>query len=118
MDLDERLTYQALVTSQTGSIALIVCVQEEPYRRLSALQSQLTHTLDHPCSLNPRAFRAVESAFDGVGGRGMIDGNLLLKWFDLGTHRRAELANRVGADVWEVRSDLASISGQYDLEYL
>lgn len=116
MDLDDRPTYQALVTSQTGSIALVTCVQEEAYRRLSALQSQLTHTLEHACSLNPRAFRAVES--DGVGGRGMVDGNLLLKWFDLGTHRRAELANRVGADVWEVCDDLAMVSGRYGLEYL
>ncbi|PGH33637.1 cleavage and polyadenylation specificity factor subunit 1 [[Emmonsia] crescens] len=116
MDLDSSgPLHQVLVTSETGSIALITPVTETSYRRLSALQSQLINTLEHPCGLNPRAFRAVES--DGIGGRGMVDGDLLQRWLDLGTQRKAEIANRVGADVWEIRADLEAI-GKGGLGYL
>ncbi|EDN02958.1 conserved hypothetical protein [Histoplasma mississippiense (nom. inval.)] len=116
MDLDSSgPLHHVLVTSETGSIALITPVSETSYRRLSALQSQLTNTLEHPCGLNPRAFRAVES--DGIGGRGMVDGDLVKRWLDLGTQRKAEIANRVGADVWEIRADLEAI-GKGGLGYL
>ncbi|KAJ5491547.1 Protein c.t1.c1 [Penicillium diatomitis] len=102
-------THQVLLASQNGSLALITSVSEESYRRLSALQSQLTNTIEHPCGLNPRAFRAVES--DGTGGRGMVDGNLLRQWLNLGKQRQAEISGRVGATQWEIRGDLESIGG-------
>ncbi|KAK2741029.1 mRNA cleavage and polyadenylation factor subunit [Myotisia sp. PD_48] len=102
--------YQVLITSQTGSIGTVTPLAEDSYRRLSALQSQLVNVLEHPCGLNPRGYRAVES--DGIGGqRGMIDGNLLLRWFDMGAQRRIEIASRVGADVDAIRNDLQLISG-------
>ncbi|KLJ06944.1 protein CFT1 [Blastomyces silverae] len=107
--------YHVLVTSETGSIALITPLSETTYRRLSALQSQLINTLEHPCGLNPRAFRAIES--DGIGGRGMVDGDLLQRWLDLSTQRKAEIANRAGADVWEIRADMEAI-GKGGLGYL
>lgn len=101
--------YQVLVTSQTGSVSIVTPLSEESYRRLWALQSQLVTTIDHPCGLNPKAYRAVES--DGYGGRGMIDGNLLFRWLDMGVQRRAEMAGRVGADVESIRIDLEAITG-------
>jgi cleavage and polyadenylation specificity factor subunit 1 len=88
---------------------------EESYRRLSALQSQLISALDHPCGMNPRMYRAVEH--DGIGGRGMIDGTLVQRWMDLSTQRKAEIASRAGADVWEVRADLENL-GMAGLGYL
>jgi cleavage and polyadenylation specificity factor subunit 1 len=110
MNIDAYIpVHQVLVTTQTGSIALVTSVSEESYRRLSALQSQLSNTLEHPCGLNPRAYRAVES--DGIGGRGMIDGKLLLRWLDLSRPRKMEIASRVGADEWEIRADLEAIGG-------
>ncbi|KAL1982296.1 hypothetical protein VTN96DRAFT_1454 [Rasamsonia emersonii] len=101
--------HQVLITTQTGSVGLVTSVSEESYRRLSALQSQLSNTLEHPCGLNPRAYRAVES--DGIGGRGMIDGTLLYRWLDLSRQRKTEIASRVGADEWEIRADLEAIGG-------
>lgn len=102
--------YQILMTFQTGSIAVITPLSEDSYRRLLALQSQLVNALEHPCSLNPRGYRAVES--DGMGGqRGMIDGNLLLRWLDMGAQRKAEIAGRVGADVGAIRTDLEKLHG-------
>ncbi|KAJ9305483.1 hypothetical protein DTO217A2_5012 [Paecilomyces variotii] len=110
MDIDVYIPrHQVLVTTQTGLIGLITSVSEESYRRLSALQSQLINSLEHPCGLNPRAYRAVES--DGIGGRGMIDGTLLQRWLDLGRQRKMEIAARVGADEWEIKADLEAISG-------
>lgn len=111
MDVDDRFSNQhhVLIASQNGSLALVTSVTEESYRRLSALQSQLTNTIEHPCGLNPRAFRAVES--DGAGGRGMVDGNLLRQWLTLGKRRQTDIAGRVGATEWEIRSDLEIIGG-------
>lgn len=110
MDIDGYSPlYQALITTQTGAVSLVTSLSEESYRRLSALQSQLANTLEHPCGLNPRAYRLVES--DGIGGRGMIDGRLLHRWLDLGRQRRMEIANRVGSDEWEIRADLEIIAG-------
>ncbi|KAF3407384.1 hypothetical protein DPV78_000099 [Talaromyces pinophilus] len=110
MDIDSYTPlHQALITTQSGSMALVTSLSEESYRRLSALQSQLSNTLEHPCGLNPRAYRAVES--DGVVGRGMIDGKLLMRWLDLSRSRKLEIAGRVGADEWEIRADLEAVSG-------
>ncbi|PWY71481.1 protein cft1 [Aspergillus heteromorphus CBS 117.55] len=110
MDLDnQRPFYQILMTTQNGSFGLITCIPEESYRRLSALQSQLTNTVEHPCGLNPRAFRAVES--DGTAGRGMLDGNLLFQWLNMSKQRKTEIAGRVGAHEWEIKADLEAISG-------
>ena len=108
VDLDIPL-HQILIASQNGSLGLVTSVSEESYRRLSALQSQLTNTLEHPCGLNPRAFRAVES--DGTVGRGMIDGTLLRQWLDLGKQRQTEIAARVGASEWEIKADLEAVGG-------
>jgi cleavage and polyadenylation specificity factor subunit 1 len=110
MDIDSYVPlHQALITTQSGSMAVVTSLSEESYRRLSALQSQLSNTLEHPCGLNPRAYRAVES--DGVAGRGMIDGKLLMRWLDLSRSRKLEIAGRVGADEWEIRADLETVSG-------
>lgn len=102
--------YQVLITSQTGSIAVITPIPEESYRRLLALQLQLVNALEHPCGANPRAYRAVES--DGIGGqRGMIDGKLLSRWLDLGIQRKVDVAARVGTDIESIRSDLEALDG-------
>ncbi|GIC92592.1 cleavage/polyadenylation factor CFT1 [Aspergillus udagawae] len=111
MEIDSQtVSQQVLITSQSGSVGIVTSVSEESYRRLSALQSQLTNSLEHPCGLNPRAYRAVES--DGTAGRGMLDGNLLYQWLDMGQQRKMEIAARVGAHEWEIRADLEAIGGE------
>ncbi|RLL99794.1 mRNA cleavage and polyadenylation factor subunit [Aspergillus turcosus] len=110
MEIDSQtISQQVLITSQSGSLGIVTSVSEESYRRLSALQSQLTNSLEHPCGLNPRAYRAVES--DGTAGRGMLDGNLLYQWLDMGQHRKMEIAARVGAHEWEIKADLEALGG-------
>ena len=108
---------QILITTQGGSLALITPVSEATYRRLSTLQNILLTQLEQPCSLNPRAYRAVET--DGVGGRGMIDGDVVKRWLELSSQHKASVADKVGArGVWEVRSDLEMILGSSGMAFL
>ncbi|PQE22071.1 cpsf a subunit region protein [Rutstroemia sp. NJR-2017a BVV2] len=99
-----------LLTSQTGTLSLLTPLSESQYRRLGTLASHLTNTLYHPCGLNPRAYRIDRDAPEAiVGGRTIIDGCLLTRWMELGSQRRGEVAGRVGADVSELRDELASL---------
>lgn len=108
-DLPSTASQQILVTSQEGSIGLITPLPEQSYRRLLALQNILTANLEHPCGLNPRAYRAVET--DGVGGAAIIDGNLVQRWLETDSFHQSSMADKVGSTVWEVREDLNEITG-------
>ncbi|KAI5255757.1 protein CFT1 [Aureobasidium subglaciale] len=99
-----------LITTQTGSIALLTPLDEATYRRLSALQTTLSSILEHSAGLNPRAYRAVES--EGLGARGIVDGDLITRVYELGAGKRLEVLGRAGAEVWGMRSDLEIIAGE------
>ena len=100
---------QVLMTMQSGVISLLTPLEEQMYRRLVALQTYLGNLLEHPLGLNPRAFRAVEG--DGYASRGIVDGNLVLRWYELGAQRRAEACAKAGSEDWLIRNDLEYISG-------
>ena len=100
---------QVLMTMQSGAMSLITPLEEQMYRRLVALQTYLGNILEHPLGLNPRAFRAVDG--DGYASRGIVDGNLVLRWYELSTQRRAEACAKAGSEDWLIRSDLEHISG-------
>ncbi|KAK4630456.1 hypothetical protein CLAFUW4_08619 [Fulvia fulva] len=102
--------FHVLTTSLTGSIGMITPLDESSYRRLSALQTHLTTILEHPASLNPRAYRAIESESFG-GARGVVDGNIVRRINELGAARRADVLGRAGADNWSIRSDLEVVGG-------
>ena len=102
-------TQQILISNQSGSLGLLTPLDEQAYRRLSALQTHLYSVMDHACGLNPRAYRAAES--DGFGNRGVIDGGLLVRgWAGLGARARAEASGKVGVEGWILRGDLEGIS--------
>lgn len=106
----EPATQQILVTTQGGGLALITPLSEQCYRRLSTLQNILIANLEHPCGLNPRAYRAVES--DGIGGRAIIDGNVVQKWLDQSSQHKSLTADKCGGTLWEVQGDLETIGGR------
>ena len=97
-------THQVLHTTQSGTLALITPLSESSYRRLSGLSAFLAHSLDSACGLNPKAFRisdVEEGGWDAGGvGRGMVDGNLLMRWGELGEWKRREGLSKVGTDEW------------------
>lgn len=110
IDFDQLpASHQLLALTQSGSIGLITPLTEHSYRRLSTLQTQIGNVVEQFCGLNPRAYRAVES--DGIGGRGMLDGTLLQRFYELSSQRRADISSRVGAAVWDLYADLDAIGG-------
>jgi len=101
--------YQALLTTHSGALHIVTPLDETTYRRLGALQTHLTGALEHACGLNPRVYRNVES--EGFGSRGVLDGNTLQRWKDMGSQKRADACTRAGAEEWQVRSDLEMLGG-------
>ncbi|RDL33101.1 Uncharacterized protein BP5553_08540 [Venustampulla echinocandica] len=107
--------HQILMPTTTGSICLLTPLSESQYRSLSTLTSHLTNTLYHAGGLNPRAYRIDKDAPEAmVGGRAVVDGVILMRWMELGSQRRVEVAGRVGVDVEEVREDLLALRGGLD----
>lgn len=101
--------HHILLTSRSGSLGLLTPLDESTYRRLSALQTHLTSILEHAAGLNPRAYRAVET--EGLGARGVVDGDLVVRVGELGAAKRAEVVGRAGGEVWALRSDLEVLGG-------
>lgn len=110
--------HHVLASTEFGGLWVVSSVPSEGcYRNLHALQNHLTANLDHPCGLNPRAHRQVET--DGFGSRGILDGNLLRRWHELTPAKRADSSARVGAREAELRRDLEVVVGGLDgLGYL
>ncbi|KAL6715947.1 mRNA cleavage and polyadenylation factor subunit [Lecanora helva] len=79
-----------LLTTQTGSLALLTPLTSSQHRTLSALQSHVQNTLPHYCGLNPRAYRVPSGGAAGTGvlGRGgIVDGGLVKRWMEGGRWR-------------------------------
>jgi cleavage and polyadenylation specificity factor subunit 1 len=122
MEIDEEdqsaIRHQILMTSSTGAISLITPLPDsrgvssaDSYRSLAALQTYLTSTLPHPLGLSPKAYRNVEVDMS-IGGRAMLDGNVLRRWMELGSWKRAEGVARIGSEgEWEVKALLEGILG-------
>jgi len=101
-----------LLTLSTGAIGLLTPLSEAQYRRLSTLANHLSNTLYHAAGMNPKAYRIAANAPEAIiGGRPIVDGNVLWRWMELGAQRRAEVAGRVGVDQETVRDDLEEIGG-------
>jgi cleavage and polyadenylation specificity factor subunit 1 len=112
MDIDNTPSYprhQILLCTQEGSLGLITPLSDATYRRLSTLQNLLISNLEQPCGLNARAYRDVQT--DGIGGRGMIDGNVVVRWLDQSSQHQASTADKIGGSVWEIRGDLEGVGG-------
>lgn len=110
-DADKHGPLQHVLTaSSSGAIGLVTPLDEQAYRRLSALQTHLMSTLEHAAGLNPRAYRSIESESFG-GARGVVDGSLVRRVNELGAARKADVLGRAGVSAWGLRSDLEIIGG-------
>ena len=111
--LEPANPHQILIASPTGALALLTPLPAQQYRGLASLQAWLgTAALPHPLSLGPKAYRGVD-ADPSVGGRAILDGDVLGRWNELGSWKRAEGVVRAGADAeWEVRAMLETVCGR------
>ncbi|KAL1603936.1 mRNA cleavage and polyadenylation factor subunit [Paraconiothyrium brasiliense] len=91
-------TQQILHTTQSGTLAVLTPLSEATYRRLASLTTYLANTLDSACGLNPKAWR-VGAGDAGEGGKGgVLDGNLIMRWGELGYSRQREGLGKVGGE--------------------
>ena len=111
--LESASSHQILLASSTGALALLTLLSSSQYRSLGSLQAWLGNAaLAHPFSLGPKARRGVDVDLS-VGGRAILDGDVLGRWNELGSWKRAEGVVRAGVDAeWEVRAMLESVSGR------
>ena len=103
METDEPPTNsKVLMAFENGSLALLATTSLPAYRALAALQGYLTNTLSHPLGLNPRSYRNAEADIS-IGGRAVLDGNVLKIWNELGSWKRSEGTIKTGLMDWELR---------------
>lgn len=104
-----------LLTTQTGSLALLTPLTEDTYRKLSTLSNHLSNALYHGAGTNPKAYRIAENAPEAiVGGRTILDGAILMRWMELGTGKRRDILNRLGEareGAMRLREELRSLVG-------
>ena len=102
-DDDQRLSVHFGTTD--GLIGSFVPLSEPVYFRLAALQSVLSNALEHDCALSPRAWRLYRRSPRRGGCRtndrkkGVIDGDLLLRYTDLPLTEQEDLASAIGSTV-------------------
>jgi cleavage and polyadenylation specificity factor subunit 1 len=110
--LDAIADHEILITTTTGAMFLLSPLTESQYRRLGTVANHLSNILVHPCGLNPKAYRTNPNAPEPViGGRPIVDGEVLFRWVELGSQRRAEIAGRVGGNIEVIRDDLEDLRG-------
>lgn len=94
----ETSTHQLLHTTQSGTLSLVTPLTEATYRRLASLTTYLANTLDSACGLNPKAWR-VGAGDVGEGGKGgVLDGNLVMRWGELGYAKQREGLGKIGGE--------------------
>ncbi|KAH0539099.1 hypothetical protein FGG08_004337 [Glutinoglossum americanum] len=102
-------SYNLLLTTHTGRLALLTPLTESSYRRLSLLQGQLTASFETACGLNHRSYRGGDAI--GMGVRGVVDGSVVRRWSELGVQRREEGRGKLGVEGWMLREDLRGLGG-------
>lgn len=104
-----------LLTTQTGSLALLTPLTEDTYRKLSTLSNHLSNALYHGAGTNPKAYRIAEDAPEAiVGGRTILDGGILMRWMELSTGKRRDILSRLGEareGSMALREELRSLVG-------
>ena len=89
--------------SSDGNIGCIVPVNEDIYWRLAALQSVMSNALETDCALSQRAWRLYRrtprrgGCRSNVRRKGVIDGDLIVKYVDLSMKEQEDLASAIGS---------------------
>lgn len=99
------------MSGSTGQLALVIPVDEQVYRRLYSLHTQMTYRLAHTGGLNPRVFRAYKPPSEASPPlqRNMVDADLLWSFPQLSTPLQAKLAASIGTKPATVLDNLAQL---------
>ena len=112
-DDDQRLGIHFGTTD--AQIVGIVPLSEPVYWRLTALQSVLANALESDCALSPRAWRLYRRSPRRGGCRsndrkkGVIDGDLIVRYVDLPLTDQEDLASAIGSTVDLILDNLQEI---------
>ena len=98
-----------------GNLGSIVPLSEPVYWRLMALQSVLSNALESDCALSHRAWRLYRRTPRRGGCRsndrkkGVIDGDLVVKYVDLATTEQEDIASAIGSTVGLILDNLLEV---------
>jgi hypothetical protein len=102
---DDDQKIGALFGTGDGGLGTIVPVSEPVYWRLTALQSIMVNALESDASLSQRAWRLYRRTAVRGGCRsndrkkGVIDGDLIMRYVDLAKVEQEDLASAIGSTV-------------------
>jgi cleavage and polyadenylation specificity factor subunit 1 len=112
-DDDQRLAVS--FGTSDGGYSAVVPLSEPVYWRLTALQSVLVNALESDCALNHRAWRLYRPTPVRGGGqnndrkKGVIDGDLVMKFADLARADQEDLASAIGSTVEMILDNLLEL---------
>ncbi|KAL3775848.1 hypothetical protein ACHAW5_010006 [Stephanodiscus triporus] len=98
-----------------GSLCSIVPLSEPTYWRLTALQSVMSNALEANCALSHMAWRLYRRSTRRAGCRtndrmkGVIDGDIVMKFVDLSLPDQEALASSIGSTVGLVMDNLLEL---------
>jgi len=102
--------------STDGGFGCIISTNEDIFWRLLALQSVMSNALESDCSLSQRAWRLYRRT-PRRGGcksndrrKGVIDGDLVIKFVDLPIKEQEEIASAIGSTVDLILDNLLDVS--------
>lgn len=99
-----------------GGFGSITPMNEGTYWRLAALQSVMSNALESDCSLSHRAWRLYRRSTRRGGcksndrKKGVIDGDLVMKYVDLSIPEQEDLASAIGSTVDLILDNLLDLS--------
>ncbi|KAL3921231.1 MAG: hypothetical protein SGILL_002856 [Bacillariaceae sp.] len=110
---DQRLAVSFGTTD--GGFSCVVPLSEPIYWRLTALQSVIVNALDSDCALSHRAWRLYRRT-PCRGGcqsnerkKGVVDGDLVMKYADLSKAEQEDLASAIGSTVDMILDNLLEL---------
>jgi len=109
---DEARVMGTFFASLDGSISSLVPAKDAVYKRLQLVQTRLTRHIQHFAGLNPKGHRTVRNDMVSRAiNRGILDGELLMKFELLSISQQMEIASLAGSDRETVLVNLLNLRG-------
>ncbi|KAI9608185.1 hypothetical protein KEM48_003453 [Puccinia striiformis f. sp. tritici PST-130] len=109
---DEAKVMGTFFASLDGSISSLVPAKDAVYKRLQLVQTRLTRHIQHFAGLNPKGHRTVRNDMVSRAiNRGILDGELLMKFELLSISQQREIASLAGSDRETVLVNLQNLRG-------